>query len=63
MFANAVAQTAMAASGDEASPVLTGVLFQVDGDRLTLAATDRHRLAVKTLEATVERREAVHAAR
>jgi DNA polymerase III subunit beta len=49
-FANAVSQTAMAASGDEASPVLTGVLFQVDGDRLTLAATDRHRLAVKTLE-------------
>jgi len=48
-FANAVTQTAMAASADEASPVLTGVLFQVDGDRLTLAATDRHRLAVKTL--------------
>ena len=50
VFANAVSQTAMAASGDEASPVLTGVLFQVDGDRLTLAATDRHRLAVKTLD-------------
>jgi DNA polymerase-3 subunit beta len=51
VFANAVSQTAMAASGDEASPVLTGVLFQVEGERLTLAATDRHRLAVKTLEA------------
>src|ERR1700736_4763236 len=52
VFANAVTQTAMAASADEASPVLTGVLFQVDGERLTLAATDRHRLAVKKL--TVE---------
>jgi DNA polymerase-3 subunit beta len=50
VFANAVSQTAMAASADESSPVLTGVLFQVDGERLTLAATDRHRLAVKTLD-------------
>ena len=49
-FANAVQQAVMAASSDESSPVLTGVLFQVDGSHLTLAATDRHRLAVKTLE-------------
>jgi DNA polymerase III subunit beta len=47
---NAITQTVMAASADEASPVLTGVLMQVEGTRLTLAATDRHRLAVKTLE-------------
>lgn len=51
---NAITQTAMAASGDEGSPVLTGVLLQVDGNRLTLAATDRHRLAVKTLEVEVK---------
>lgn len=50
VFAAAVTQTGMAASADEASPVLTGVQFSVDGDRLTLAATDRHRLAVRTLE-------------
>ena len=43
----------MAASSDEASPVLTGVLLQIDGNRLTLAATDRHRLAVKTIDVTV----------
>jgi DNA polymerase-3 subunit beta len=49
---NAISQTVMAASADEASPVLTGVLMQIDGTRLTLAATDRHRLAVKTLEVT-----------
>jgi DNA polymerase-3 subunit beta len=45
----AIGQTALAASGDEARPVLTGVLLQLDGDRLTLAATDGHRLAVRTL--------------
>jgi DNA polymerase-3 subunit beta len=50
---NAITQTAMAASSDEASPVLTGVLVQIDGDRLILAATDRHRLAVKSLDVTV----------
>jgi len=50
----AITQTAMAASSDEASPVLTGVLLQIDGNRLTLAATDRHRLAVKSLEAQVQ---------
>ena len=50
----AIAQTVMAASADEASPVLTGVLLQVEGSRLTLAATDRHRLAVKTLDVTTK---------
>jgi DNA polymerase-3 subunit beta len=52
-FAAAVAQTAMAASSDEARPVLTGVLIEMDGDRLTLAATDGHRLAVRTLDVSV----------
>ena len=54
LLQNAITQTAMAASSDEASPVLTGVLLQIDGDRLTLAATDRHRLAVKNLDVTVK---------
>lgn len=48
-LAQAIGQTAMAASGDEASPVLTGVLLQLEGQRLTLVATDRHRLAVKRM--------------
>lgn len=52
-FESAITQTAMAASSDEASPVLTGVLMQLDGTRLTLAATDRHRLAVKSLDVEV----------
>jgi len=53
LLQNAITQTAMAASSDEASPVLTGVFLQIDGDRLTLAATDRHRLAVRNLDVTV----------
>ncbi|HXZ99273.1 MAG TPA: DNA polymerase III subunit beta [Candidatus Binatia bacterium] len=49
-FQQGVAQTSVAASGDEQTPVLTGVLIQVEGSQLTLVATDRHRLAVKHLE-------------
>jgi DNA polymerase III subunit beta len=47
----AVEQTQMAASTDEARPVLTGVLMQVQQGNLTLAATDGHRLAVRKLPA------------
>ncbi len=47
----AVEQTQMAASTDEARPVLTGVQVQVQGGNLTLAATDGHRLAVRKLGA------------
>jgi DNA polymerase-3 subunit beta len=49
---SAVEQTQMAASTDEARPVLTGVLVQVQGESLTLAATDGHRLAVRKLAAS-----------
>jgi DNA polymerase III subunit beta len=45
----AIGQTAVAASSDEVRPVLTGVLLQLEGDRVTLAATDGHRLAVRRL--------------
>ena len=45
----AVEQTQMAASTDEARPVLTGVLVQIQQGNLTLAATDGHRLAVRKL--------------
>jgi DNA polymerase-3 subunit beta len=48
----AIEQTVVAASSDDGRPVLTGVLTQLDGDNLTLAATDGHRLAVKTVKAT-----------
>ncbi|MFL5907700.1 MAG: DNA polymerase III subunit beta [Solirubrobacterales bacterium] len=48
-------RVARAASRDEARPVLTGVLVTVDGDEMTMVATDSYRLAVKRtkLEASV----------
>jgi DNA polymerase-3 subunit beta len=46
-----IEQTVVAASSDEGRPVLTGVLTQLEGEVLTLAATDGHRLAVRTLKA------------
>jgi DNA polymerase-3 subunit beta len=48
----AIEQTQMAASSDEARPVLTGILFHVDAQGQTLAATDGHRLAVRKLSAS-----------
>ncbi len=48
-FAAAVGSVAVAAGRDDTLPVLTGVRIEIDGDALTLAATDRYRLAVRTL--------------
>ena len=42
-----IEKVARAASRDESRPVLTGILVQFEGDRLTMAATDSYRLAVK----------------
>lgn len=49
LFDRAVAQTVVAASTDEARPVLTGVLLEVEPGSLALVATDGHRLAVRRL--------------
>lgn len=49
-FAHAVGHVAVAAGRDEALPVLTGIRLSVDGGAMTLAATDRYRYAVRTLE-------------
>jgi DNA polymerase-3 subunit beta len=49
----AVEQTQMAASTDEARPVLTGELLHIRGGKLVLVATDGHRLAERKLEAAV----------
>jgi DNA polymerase III subunit beta len=45
VFATAVAQVTVAASRDETLPILTGVRMEVAPDYLSLAATDRYRLA------------------
>ena len=48
-LASAVAQVAVAAGRDDTLPMLTGIRMEIDGPRLTLAATDRFRLAVREL--------------
>ncbi len=48
-FAEAVSQTAVAAGRDDTLPMLTGVRVEIEGAKLTLAATDRFRLAVREL--------------
>ncbi|MBV8993785.1 MAG: DNA polymerase III subunit beta, partial [Pseudonocardiales bacterium] len=45
VFATAVGQVTAAASRDETLPMLTGVRMEVGPDTLSLAATDRYRLA------------------
>jgi DNA polymerase-3 subunit beta len=45
-FKRAVGGVQYACSDDSSRPVLTGVLFNYDGEVLTLVATDTHRLAV-----------------
>ena len=47
MLAAAASQVVPAASRDDTLPMLTGVCLDFDGDTITLAATDRYRLAVR----------------
>jgi DNA polymerase III subunit beta len=47
VFAAAAAQVAIAAGRDDTLPVLTGVRIEIEGDTVTLAATDRYRFAVR----------------
>lgn len=48
-FAVAVAQVAIAAGRDDTLPVLTGIQIRLDGESMTLAASDRYRYAVRTV--------------
>ncbi len=49
-LAEAIAQVTVAASGDGARPILTGVLFESSDAGLRMVATDSYRLAMKDLE-------------
>ncbi|MDQ1289828.1 MAG: polymerase subunit beta [Actinomycetota bacterium] len=49
LFSQAVSQVTVAASRDETLPILTGVRMEIEGENLTLLATDRYRLAMRTL--------------
>jgi DNA polymerase-3 subunit beta len=46
----ALSQVVRGASTDDSRQVLTGVLWELEGQSLTLAATDSYRLAARTLE-------------
>lgn len=48
-FALAVAQVAIAAGRDETIPMLTGVRMELEGETLSLLATDRYRAAIREL--------------
>ena len=49
VLAHAIAQVTPAASRDDTLPMLTAVNLELDGPTMTLAATDRYRLAVRDL--------------
>jgi DNA polymerase-3 subunit beta len=51
-FAEALRQVVRAASGDDARPILTGVLLAAEDEGLRLVATDSYRLAVRDLPET-----------
>lgn len=49
-LARALQQVSVAASREEALPLLTGLKLVISGLQITLLATDRYRLAMRTLE-------------
>jgi DNA polymerase-3 subunit beta len=48
LLRNMIRKVAFAVSSEEVRPILTGVLMVFEEDKLTLAATDTHRLAVRS---------------
>jgi len=49
-FADAVSQVVVAASREDVAPMITGVHFTLSPNELGLVATDRYRVAVRSLE-------------
>ncbi|MBZ5735552.1 DNA polymerase III subunit beta [Nocardioides sp. TRM66260-LWL] len=49
VFAHAVSQAVTAAGRDDMLPVLTGVRLEIDGDTISLLATDRFRLSQREI--------------
>jgi DNA polymerase III subunit beta len=50
VFARAVSQVVSAAGRDDTLPVFTGIRIEIRGSTVSLLATDRYRLAVRTFE-------------
>ncbi|MEO7071221.1 MAG: DNA polymerase III subunit beta [Nostocoides sp.] len=49
VFTTAVAQVSIAADRGDTLPILTGVRVEIEGEKMTLLATDRYRLAMREL--------------
>ncbi|MDE9365380.1 DNA polymerase III subunit beta [Luteipulveratus sp. YIM 133132] len=49
VFTQAVGQVSIAADRGDTLPILTGVRVEIEGEKLTLLATDRYRLAMREL--------------
>ncbi|GAA3443110.1 DNA polymerase III subunit beta [Planomonospora venezuelensis] len=62
VFAGAVAQVAPAASRDETLPMLTAIRVDVSGERVTMASTDRYRIAARDFDWRPERPDVTAAA-
>ena len=50
VFATAINQVAIAAGKDDSLPTLTGIHVDINKETITLAATDRYRLAVREIQ-------------
>lgn len=48
-LSEAIGQVTVAASKDDTLPLLTGVRMEIEGEKVTLMATDRYRLALREL--------------
>jgi DNA polymerase III subunit beta len=62
LFTQAVAQVSIAADRGDTLPILTGVRVEIEGDKVTLLATDRYRLAMRELTWNPESTDASHVA-
>ncbi|NHN56198.1 DNA polymerase III subunit beta [Calidifontibacter sp. DB0510] len=62
VFTQAVAQVSIAADRGDTLPILTGVRVEIDGDKITLLATDRYRLAMRELTWNPSQSDAQHVA-
>jgi DNA polymerase-3 subunit beta len=49
VFTQAVAQVSVAADRGDTLPILTGVRVEIEGEKVTMLATDRYRLAMREL--------------
>ena len=62
VFTQAVAQVSIAADRGDTLPILTGVRVEIDGEKITMLATDRYRLAMRELTWTPADQQTSHVA-